>query len=101
MRMSPFDGGNSYYVDDIRRARALTKYELPPSKGDNLTEGGNSYSVDDIRGGRALTWYELPPSMRMSPFWIARPRSLSVWSTAAAGTMSQSVRGGLRLVTRR
>src|SRR2546427_12074258 len=38
--------------------------------------------------------------MRMSPFWIARPRSLSVWSTAAAGTISQSVRGGLRLVTR-
>src|SRR5947208_112613 len=38
--------------------------------------------------------------MRMSPFWIARPRSLSVWSTAAAGTISQSVRGGLRRVTR-
>src|SRR5712692_2627398 len=38
--------------------------------------------------------------MRMSPFWIARPRSPSVWSTAAAGTISQIARGGLRLDTR-
>src|SRR3989442_937281 len=36
----------------------------------------------------------------MSPFWIARPRSPSVWSTAAAGTISQIARGGLRLETR-
>src|SRR2546422_250087 len=36
----------------------------------------------------------------MSSFWIARPRSPSVWSTAAAGTISQIARGGLRRATR-